>query len=245
MAGKLFHPKRIVVALLWACAGLARSQTFATSTQLRDVPFQATQVVTRATPAGTTMTRGRMARDRRGSTYVEMVDPSTGIATTAFLLDVPGHRGIVLDLVHKRYRVRPAPELSSREPLAAAVLDLLESAQRSKGHSERELHQGMSCTITHLGTKLISGLMSIGSTETWPGQTNPPIPSEEFERWFSVELGIFVRMTEMNRASGLRTEVRLTEVLRVEPSPALFEIPPDFQADQEPAANSGQAVDGD
>lgn len=246
-------PKAQLAALLLLilCAALAAgAQDLASSVQLRDVPFQATEVVTRETSAGTTITRGRMARDRTGSTYVEMVDPKTGVATTAFLLDVPGHRGIILDLVHKRYRIRPAPGLTSREPAPTAVPELLETATRTQGHSETELRNGIPCTVTHLGAHLVSGLIAVGSTETWPRHPDQLAPPHELERWFSVELGLLVRMTEFDRPQGQRTEVGLTEILRAEPNPALFQIPPDFRAEQEPATapgvlTPGRSADGD
>ncbi len=233
-----------VLALLWATwTGFGRAQTLGRSEQMRDVPFQATQVVTRETTGGTTVTRGRMARDRAGSTYVEMVDSRTGVATTAFLLDVPGHRGVVLDLVHKRYSARSAPELRSSELRSGAVPELIESAAESKGRSENETCQGAPCTVTHLGTRLISGLMSVGSSEVWPGDR--PQSARETERWFSAELGVLVRMTEFDRARGQRIEVGLTEVLRTEPNPALFRIPPDFLPDQSSAGTPATQAPGE
>lgn len=237
-----------VVTLLWATqTGLGRAQTLSHSVQVRDVPFQAVQVVTRETSNGTTVTRGRMARDRTGSTYVEMVDPQTGVATTAFLLDVPGHRGVVLDLVHKRYSVRSAPELTSHEPTSGAVPELLESAAESNGQSENETCDGSSCTVTHLGAKLVSGLMSVGSLEVWHGGRTAV--TRETEAWFSVELGVFVRMSEMDRDRQVRTVVGLTEILRSEPSRELFAIPGDFRPDESAGSPTkqvpGEPADGE
>lgn len=238
-----------VGTLLWATwIGPGRAQTLGSSVQLRDVPFQATQVVMRETADGRTVTRGRMARDRAGSTYVEMVDPRTGVATTAFLLDVPGRRGVVLDLVHKRYSVRSAPELRSREPVWGAVPELLESAVQSKGRTESAMCPGGQCTVTHLGTKLIGGLMSVGSSEVWPnGAGERSSAVRETERWFSVELGVLVRMTEVDGARRQKTEVGLTEVVRTEPNPGMFLIPRDFQPDDRlgdtPVA--GEPADGE
>ena len=240
-----------VAVMGWALLGLGRAgfagaQSLGRSAQMRDVPFQATQVVTRETLNGTTVTRGRIARDGAGSTYVEMVDPRTDVATTAFLLDVPGHRGVVLDLVHKRYSVRPAPELGSREPSLAATPELLASAAQSKGQSERETRNGASYTLTHLGTKLVAGLMSVGSAEVWPSGAAGG-GGRETEMWFSVELGLFVRMTEVDVARKERTEVGLTEVVRMDPDPALFAIPRDFRLDESSAGAvlPGEAADGE
>ncbi len=235
-----------LAAMGWALLGtggavVGRAQSLGSSAQLRDVPFKATQVVTREARDGTTVTRGRMARDGAGSTYVEMVDPRTNVATTAFLLDVPGHRGVVLDLVHKRYSVRPAPELRSRELVSGTTPELLRSAAESKGRSERETRGGASYTLTHLGTKLVSGLMSVGSAEVWPTAGG----RRETETWFSVELGLFVRMTEVDGARQERTEVGLTEIVRTEPDPALFAIPRDFRLDDSAAGTPATALPGD
>ncbi len=238
------------VVLMATSAAFGGALTLGDSVQVRDVPFQAIQVVTRETNQGTMVTRGRMARDRSGSVYVEMVDPRTGAPTTAFLLDVPGHRGVVLNLAHKRYSVRPAPELRSRDLTSGAVPELLESAIQSKGRSESETCNGASCTVTHLGTKLIAGLMSVGSSEVWLASSGQPAQTaRETERWFSVELGVLVRMTELDRERHERIEVGLTEVLRIEPNPALFAIPADFRPDESSAGSPatqppGEPADG-
>ena len=247
MTGGIERRFWMAVLVLATGSGPGWAQTLGTSVQMRDVPFQATQVVTRETTDGTTVTRGRMARDRAGSTYVEMVDPRTGVATTAFLLDVPGRRGVVLDLVHKRYSVRSAPELSSREPRSGAVPELLESAIESKGRSESETRSGVPGTVTHLGTKLVAGLMSVGSSEIWSGERTSA--SRETEQWFSVELGVFVRMTEFDRTRRQKTEVGLTEIMRTEPNSALFAIPRDFRPDESAGTPAtpmlGEPADGE
>lgn len=241
---RLSDTARLAVVLI-ASAAPGHAQDLANSVQLRDVPFQAIQVVTRQTPTGATTTRGRIARDHTGSTYVELVDSSTGVATTGFLLDVPGRRGVVLDLVHKRYSVRAAPELSTRSLQPASVLSTLEAAARDKGQSDAGRYQGLPSTVTQLGTKYISGLISIGSEETWPTPAGHTVATHELERWLSVELGIYVRMTELDRAQQQRTEVTLTEVSRVEPSPSLFQIPSDFRPEGKPRRTPGPAADGD
>ena len=229
----------------WGFAGLAavllagwgstagRAQTQQSPVQVRDVPFQAMQVVTRTSQAGTTVTRGRMARDAAGSTYVELVDPQTGTATTAFVLDVPGRRGIVLDLVHRRYSVRPAPELAARELPAASVPEQLHWAAETRGKTEHALRNQTETTVTHLGTKLVSGLLAIGSREVWPERPVAEMAARrrEMESWFSVDLGLCIQMTETDAAVHERTEVGLTEILRVEPDRGLFRVPEGYLPD--------------
>lgn len=234
---------RAALLVLMSCGVAGRAQMLQSSVQVRDVPFQAMQVVTHASETGTTVTRGRMARDAAGSTYVELVDPATGVATTAFLLDVPGRRGVVLDLVHRRYSVRPAPQLAARELSAAAVPEALQRAAETRGRSEREVRKDAEGTVTHLGTRLISGLITIGSREVWtaavPGKA-AAIRPREMESWFSVDLGLFVRMTETDSSRHESTEVGLTEILRAEPDGALFRVPDGFVPD----GRSGNAVAG-
>ena len=241
---------RCVLALLgvWVSVALhGWAQMLESSAQVRDVPFQATQVVTRASRDGTTETRGRMARDAAGSTYVELVDAKSGVATTAFLLDVPGQRGIVLDLLHKRYSIRPAPHLTARELSLAAVPEQLLRASETRGRSEQQMRNGAEATVTHLGTKLISGLMAIGSREAWPTPGPAPHPAKrELESWYSVDLGLFVRMTETDRARGETTGVALTEILRVPPNGAWFRIPDGFQPEGTAAGvPAGPTADGE
>ncbi len=244
----------VVVSLLPFSSG-ARAQMLDNSVQVRDVPFQAMQVVTRANEAGTTVTRGRMARDAAGSTYVELVDPRSGVATTAFILDVPGRRGIVLDLAHKRYSIRPAPQLAAQELSPAAVPEQLHRAAETQGRSERELRNGAEATVTHLGTKLIAGVMAVGSRELWSApsagslsaaQKQPASAQREMESWFSVDLGLYVRMIETDTARHETTEVGLTEILRVPPDPSLFQVPVGFLPDGTSAGvSAGPAADGE
>ena len=233
---------------LWtSLAVCGRAQMLESSAQVRDVPFQAMQVVTRASSSGTTETRGRMARDAAGSTYVELVDPKSGVATTAFLLDVPGQRGIVLDLLHKRYSIRPAPHLTARELSPAAVPEQLLEASATRGRSEQEVRHGAEATVTHLGTKLVSGLLTVGTREVWlPPPATTASPKREMESWYSVDLGLFVRMTETDRARGETTEVTLTEILRAQPDRSWFQIPDGFLPDGTTAGvSAGPAADGD
>ena len=227
-----------VVLAGWGAAG--RAQMLGSSVQVRDVPFQATQVVTRASRAGVSVTRGRMARDAAGSTYVEMVDPATGVAMTAFVLDVPGRRGIVLDLVHRRYSVRPAPELAGRELLPEMVPEELRRAAETKGRSEGTGGSGTEAAVTHLGTRLISGLMTVGQREVWRDAGGGG--GKQMESWFSVELGLCVRMTETDAAGQQMVEVGLTEVMRVPPDGSLFRVPAGFVEDgtgSQPPSGSG------
>ena len=191
--------------------------------QVRGVPFQAVQVITRESASGRVVTRGRIARSDDGSTYVELVDPGTGIATDAFLLDVPGRRGIVLDLVHHRYSIRPAPDLRAAEFAEEQVPLELQRAEAERGQLDPSRHGVAGAVVTHLGTRLVAGLMSVGNRQLEPAE------SRVTETWFSVELGLAVDMIEADTAGRRQTEVTLTEVLRASPDPSLFRIPAGFQ----------------
>jgi hypothetical protein len=61
------------------------------------------------------------------------------------------------------------------------------------------------------------------------------------ERWFSPELGVVV----MSRRSDPRfgeTTYRLQNIVRGEPSPELFQVPPDYTVEALPAFGAGHFV---
>ncbi len=226
--------------LSWPAGAVA--QSLARLPQLRGLPFQAVQVVTRENEAGTVVTRGRIARSDDGSTYVELVDPATGIATNAFLLDVPGRRGVVLDLLRHRYSIRPALELRSVELGEDRVSQELQLAKAERGRSEAPQRGEAGVTVTHLGTGLVAGLISVGNRQTGPGGTRVT------ETWFAVELGLAAKITEADSSGRRRTEVALTEVMRTAPDPSLFRIPQDFRPEVSPQPvpwRAGPMADGE
>ena len=85
--------------------------------------------------------------------------------------------------------------------------------------------------IEPLGRQLVEGVEAEGtrSTITIPaGQIGNELPlSIVSERWFSPELKVLVLSRQTDPRFG-ETTYRLTNIVRAEPSPDLFEPPPDF-----------------
>ena len=190
-------------------------------TQVLDAPFEAVQVITHHAGREAKETRGRMARNAEGSTYVELAEED-GSVTRILILDVPRRREIVLDVRCRCYRVRPAPELAARSVTAGWMLEQLEQAAEQKDASRHEVVNGSDRMVTSLGTRRVSGLETIGTREV---RRDAGADAErEMESWFSVDLGLAVLMTERS-ARGMETEVLLTEIMRSEPDSSLFQIP--------------------
>lgn len=232
------------VALLAACHGRAQM------VQVRGVPFAATQVITRTSAAGTTRTEGRIARNSLGSTYVEEVDPATGVAVRGLIVDVGGQRLITLDLVRHRYVVHAAPGLRSQAVPTGSGVEMLRWAERQRKIAETETLRGVQSTQVWLGTRQVSGLLTVGTKrEQRPIETAAAAAEaasemgQVDESWFSIDLKLPVLMTERRPATGEVVEVMLTKILRAEPNAVLFAIPSDFSPQGRGADAPGPAVD--
>jgi hypothetical protein len=86
--------------------------------------------------------------------------------------------------------------------------------------------------VEDLGTRQIEGVNARGTRATKTIQAGEignlgPI-NLVTERWFSEELGMAVRITRSDPRSG-ETVYRLTNIVRAEPPPDLFTVPPDYK----------------
>ena len=190
--------------------------------EVADVPFEAVQVITRRSGGAVKETRGRMARNADGSTYLEM-GGEDGTVAKILILDVPQRREIVLDVRCRCYRVRAAPELVAQSLTPGWMLEELEQAVENKDASRHELKHGNDRTVTSLGTRRVSGVEAVGRREARRIPETGAV--REMESWFSVDLGLAVLITERGAVRGDETEVLLTEILRSDPDPSLFQIP--------------------
>lgn len=203
--------------------------------QFKEVPFRATQVIVRRGANGVVETRGRIARNSAGSTYVELIDEATKAPMEALIFDVPNRRELVLDLRNRRYRTLSLPSLQGEDVPINSVAELLRGAMVGKDRSVSEIRNGVVLTRKGLGVRRLGGLEAVGSVEmrrplTAPGEATDA-PTEVDESWVSVDLGIAVLRTRHDPLRGEDTDVALTEVLRVEPDAALFEVPSGFVMD--------------
>ena len=202
------------------------------SSQLKDVPFRALQVIVRRGASGTVETRGMVARNSEGSTYVQLVDRESKELAEVLIFDVPGRRELVLNMRSRTYRVIAAPALAGRQPPIDFVADQLRAGMAERDSSVRSVKNGVEFTWKGLGVRRVGGLETIGSREVRRplaavGESSDG-PAEVDERWISVDLGIAVLESRHDPLRDEDTEVSLTEVLRTEPDPRLFTVPQGF-----------------
>jgi hypothetical protein len=89
--------------------------------------------------------------------------------------------------------------------------------------------------VESLGKQLIEGVEAEGTRTTFTipaGQIGNELPiSVVSERWYSPDLKLLVMSRQSDPRFG-ETTYRLTNIVRGEPSPALFEVPTDFTVDE-------------
>ncbi len=102
--------------------------------------------------------------------------------------------------------------------------------------------------VEHLGTQTIEGVSAEGirTTVTIPaGQIGNELPIVTVnERWSSPELRVTVMSTRSDPRTGTTT-YKLTNVSRAEPSPALFQVPPDYTMHDAASASKGYVIKPD
>jgi len=100
-------------------------------------------------------------------------------------------------------------------------------------------------TVEHLGTQMIEGVSAEGTrtTVTIPaGQIGNEQPIVTVtERWYSPDLQITVMNKRTDPRTGTTT-YKLTNINRSEPSPALFQIPPDYTVNDPTTGGRGYAI---
>jgi hypothetical protein len=151
-------------------------------------------------------TDGRIRVEREGSSpMIEILDPIGGVIT--ILLPVPAlaFRAIL-------------PKFDPENPAAttsAAPAAMLPSTSNTES----------------LGNRTFEGIEFAGSRVTTITGTNEAITGVE-ERWVSAELGVIGMTSFSSPTAGERT-ARIRNVIRGEPDPALFVIPPNYTIQQE------------
>ena len=114
--------------------------------------------------------------------------------------------------------------------VAADTLKALEAEKAAAARAGGGAQQNV--VVEELGTRQIEGVAAKGTrtTTTIPaGAIGNLAPINMVtERWFSEELGMAVRITRNDPRSG-ETVYRLTNIVRAEPPPDLFTVPPDYK----------------
>jgi hypothetical protein len=171
-------------------------------------------------------THGKMCRDSQGRTRneTEMALPSGDKQQHISIHDPVQQVNILLDPSRKTAQVHnfpsAAPNVSRPVPF------------------QPQEHPAMSPNIEQLGQMTIEGINAVGMriTRTTPANTigNAEPLVAVTETWRSPELNIVLLTKNSNPQHG-DTVYKLVNIQRVEPDPALFQIPPDYEVDDYPA----------
>ena len=174
---------------------------------------------------------------------VHITDPQAGVT---YILDMRNRTA------HKLTIPRIAPAHQASVPMAAPgagtfELPLAPPASGSQGavfFRRSVMANPKPPTVEPLGRQLVEGVEAEGtrSTTTIPaGQIGNELPlTIVSERWFSPELKVLVVSRQTDPRFG-ETTYRLTNIVRAEPSPDLFEPPPEFTV-VEPGATADTMI---
>jgi len=211
--------------------------------QIRNAPFVAVNTITTTDSKGTHPAVGKVARNSAGSTYVEIWRTDANQLTEILILDVPGKRSIKLEVEKKWYAVDEDPTLTARDlPPGSTAQQIDQPQNMNSTHTE---DNGLTRDILPLGKKEIEGIMTLGSMETaHKSGLGPDARDYTTENWFSPELQIMLLHVTHDSLKGSEMVSSLSHVQRVEPDPALFQIPADYQRDplNAQAAAAGQGA---
>ena len=182
----------------------------------------------------------KLFRDSEGRTRSERpmfmgMESNSGDVIIAEIADpVSGSRYILDTYSHIAHRFSP-PEKSSepvRSEVARAVPQGAASAPTRQAASRPPQANRPENVTESLGNQVIEGVMVEGkkTTTTFPigmmGNDRPLVRVNEY--WFSPELKITVLSKDSDPRMGEST-MRLQNIDRSEPDPALFRVPPDYQ----------------
>lgn len=175
--------------------------------------------------------RGRIRREHEAMAFgpllpqsavplVTISDPSTGVHVT-----FDANRRVAFRGRTRTFEMRPG-----REPAAGTGAGVFQAAPVAAG--------GADLRTEELGERVVEGLLVTGTrtTMTLPaGTIGNQLPIDVVsERWFSPELQVIVETRRSDPRFG-DTSYRLTNVVREEPSEALFTLPPDVRIEELPA----------
>lgn len=212
---------------------------------VKGAPYSAEEVTerTQTLADGTHITQPsqivRLYRDsegrRRREWFLGPSNPSDGVMIASIIDPVSGFRYLLDSYNHIAHRFSP-PEKGnqsvrySQEAHAATPGTNGTASQAVKPPAART--DRPEASTESLGSEIIEGVSVEGqkTTRTFPvdsiGNDRPVVSVSE--HWFSNEL----RMTVLSKTSDPRTgetTMRLRNINRSEPDPALFSVPPDYQ----------------
>lgn len=129
-----------------------------------------------------------------------------------------------------RYSLQPRNHTAQRSILFSELTQTPAAPPPSPTTTQQTQPQPKGTNET-LGTQTIEGMSAEGSrfTMTLPinAQGNDAPLTYSNERWYSTEMGLEI-LQKMNDPRSGETVRRFTNILRGEPDPSLFQVPPDY-----------------
>ena len=189
---------------------------------------------------------GAMVGGPEGHQQVQITDPQAGVT---YILDMGNRIAHKLTVPKIALARASAPTAAAGAGASTFELPLPPPPPSSGSHGTVFFRRGVFAnskppTVEHLGRQIVEGIEAEGtrSTTTIPaGQIGNELPlTIVSERWFSPELRVLVLSRQTDPRFG-ETTYRLTNIVRAEPSPDLFEPPPDFTV-VEPGATAGTMI---
>ncbi len=186
-------------------------------------------------------TQGRVMRDNQGRVRIETPLPNSNTLKRITIHDAMLHELITLDARTNTATVVHISPTTGAKPSASAVAGPSGStvvAQNAAGSSTtihmngRPMSSAMvsaSTSTSSLGTKTMDGVQVEGkrTTRTAPDGMGSEAAQSVSETWYSPELKITMS-SETNDGPRGRSSMRVTNLVRSEPAPELFQIPADY-----------------
>lgn len=184
-------------------------------------------------------------RDSEGRTRRESAATKKGLPAEIFINDPTSGTSYYLDTLHRVAMKSQfnAPELAmAKKKLVEAEMKQREMKQKTQegGQTVRAEGEGIVRERPELHTESLSQQMIEGvqcegtrSTYTIPaGAAGNDLPIIIVrEQWYSPELQVFVLTKQNDPRSGENT-YRLTNIIRSEPAPSLFQVPGDYKVEE-------------
>jgi hypothetical protein len=204
---------------------------------IKGVPFSADTVTetTRVLPDGNhinQVTHGRIFRDSEGRTRNES---STMLPGPEEFQHVNIHDPVQQVFIFFNTRGEKIATVHHMHSAANSVSPLLQNRDGAKPLSPRVSAEGRPCPVPpapeNLGTKLIEGYTAVGTRRSQIieagkiGNEKPIVTITD--TWYSDELHEVLLSETEDPQSGHHT-TKLVNIQRIEPDPALFQVPPDY-----------------
>jgi hypothetical protein len=185
---------------------------------------------------------GRTRRDQ--SLGVGLLGSTGESSQRAFIFDPVGGFHYVLNPQEHTFRKMPIP--SSDSGVQTVGISKTADGTAPRGgrvlmrrfeHGQAALEPG-NAQQEPLGKQMIEGIQVEGTRSTLTieaGKIGNELPIQIVsERWYSPDLQVVVMSKHSDPRVG-ETVYRLTNIVRSEPSPTLFEVPADYKVDESPA----------